>query len=236
MSAQLGVCYTDTPDQFVVCDGIIGYLPTTFDYRQLKTSNLIPDSSTDQLTSSYRELGRVNDKSKDKLNEVAYSAMQVIDTAHAVSENVQKQSDATNSTAAAITEMSTAIGEVNSRISDVHHSSQHAYVTAEQGRKSISELKNALQNVSFEAHETSNDIAGLMTLANSVANTSETIQSIADQTNLLALNASIEAARAGEMGRGFAVVADEVRSLASRSRTAADDIVHNVNECTRINL
>ena len=200
----------------------------TFDYRQLKTSNLIPDSSTDQLTSSYRELGRVNDKSKDKLNEVAYSAMQVIDTAHAVSENVQKQSDATNSTAAAITEMSTAIGEVNSRISDVHHSSQHAYVTAEQGRKSISELKNALENVSFEAHETSNDIAGLMTLANSVANTSETIQSIADQTNLLALNASIEAARAGEMGRGFAVVADEVRSLASRSRTAADDIVHNV--------
>ena len=201
----------------------------TFDYRHLKTSNLIAAASLDELMTSYRELGRVNDKNKDRLNEVAYSAIQVIDTAHAVTENVQKQSDATNSTAAAINEMSASLTEVNARIGDVHHSSEHAFVTAEKGRASIAELKVSLDQVAFEAQETTNDIEGLMTLAVTVAEISESIQGIADQTNLLALNASIEAARAGEYGRGFSVVADEVRSLAKHSYTAADSIVKNVS-------
>jgi methyl-accepting chemotaxis protein len=200
----------------------------TFDYRHLKASNLIAAESLDELMSSYRELGRVNDKNKDKLNEVAYSAIQVIDTAHAVTENVQKQSDATNSTAAAINEMSASLSEVNTRIEDVHHSSEHAFVAAEKGRSSILDLKASLDLVVYEAHETSKDIELLMTLANTVAGISESIQGIADQTNLLALNASIEAARAGEYGRGFSVVADEVRALANRSHTAADNIVKNV--------
>lgn len=201
----------------------------TFDYRHLKTSNLISSNSLDELMSSYREIGRVNDKNKDKLNEVAYSAIQVIDTSHAVTENVQRQSDATNSAAAAINEMSASLGEVNIRINDVHHSSQHAFVTAEKGRASIIELKTSLHHVSSEAHETSDDIKQLMTLAHTVDEITKSIQSIADQTNLLALNASIEAARAGEMGRGFSVVADEVRSLAKRSHTSAEDIVKNVS-------
>lgn len=199
-----------------------------FDYRHLDTKSSIATDYIDKLMSSYRELGRVNDKNKDKLNEVAYSAIQVIETAHAVTDNVQKQSDATNSTAAAITEMSASLNEVTTRIIDVHQSSEHAFVTAEQGKNSIAQLKLSLEHVASEAHQTADDIKLLMTLANTVAKTSESIQSIAEQTNLLALNASIEAARAGEYGRGFSVVADEVRSLATRSYSAADSIVSDV--------
>lgn len=200
-----------------------------FDYRNLKLSDLMAATSLDDLMSSYRELGRVNDKNKERLNEVSYSAIQVIDTAHSVTENVQQQSEATNSAAAAITQMSASLEEVNERISDVHHSSKEAFVIAEQGKESIVDLKSSLDNVVAEAQETANDIEQLMTLANAVATISESIQGIADQTNLLALNASIEAARAGEMGRGFSVVADEVRNLALRSRTSADTIVENVS-------
>lgn len=201
----------------------------SFDYRDLQTSHLITAHFIDQLLASYRELGRVNDKYKDRLNEVSYSAIQVIDTAHAVAENVQKQSNATNSTAAAITEMSASLSEVNGGIREVHLLSQHAFDTAEKGRASIVDLKLSLKSVVFEANQTAGDIDVLMTLANSVAEISQSIQGITDQTNLLALNASIEAARAGELGRGFAVVADEVRALALRSRIAADDIVKNVD-------
>lgn len=200
-----------------------------FDYRQITTSNRVASVPMNNLMSSYRELGRVNEKNKEKLNEVAYSAVQVIDTAQAVTVNVEKQSDATNSTAAAIEEMSASLHEVSTRIIDVHKSSEKAFNTAESGKSSISALKHSLEQVALEAHKTSKDINQLMTLAHTVAKTSESIQAIAEQTNLLALNASIEAARAGEYGRGFSVVADEVRSLATRSYSAADSIVSDVS-------
>jgi methyl-accepting chemotaxis protein len=201
----------------------------SFDYRTLKLQTLLPIESIEQFLNTYKELNRVNNKHNEKLKEVDYSASQVIEKAHAVSVNVQAQSDATSSTAAAINQMSHSLVEVNERIIDVHTSSKHASQAAKTGRNTIKNLKAALDVVSKEAKDTQEDIQQLEQLASVVATTSESLQSIADQTNLLALNASIEAARAGEMGRGFAVVAEEVRALAHRARESADSIGDNVN-------
>ncbi|MDU0112029.1 methyl-accepting chemotaxis protein [Psychrosphaera aquimarina] len=208
---------------------LINFDAESFDYRKLTIQTLLPVDAIEQFMNSYRELSRVNNQHHDKLSEVDYSASQVIDKAQAVSVNVQKQSDATSSTAAAINEMSHSLIEVNDRISDVHVSSKHANQAAQSGRNTILDLKSSLDVVLTEAKETQQDIQRLEQLATIVSSTSESIQGIADQTNLLALNASIEAARAGEMGRGFAVVAEEVRALAHRARDAADSIGNNVN-------
>jgi len=201
----------------------------SFDYRKLKLQTLLPIESVEQFMNAYRELNRVNNKCTEKLKEVDYSASQVIEKAHDVSINVQKQADATSSTAAAINEMSHSLVEVNDRISDVHISSKHANDAAQKGRETILSLKSALNVVSNEAKSTQQDIQQLEALVNTVTNTAESLQGVADQTNLLALNASIEAARAGESGRGFAVVAEEVRNLAFRAKEASDSIGSNLD-------
>jgi methyl-accepting chemotaxis protein len=69
-----------------------------------------------------------------------------------------------------------------------------------------------------ELAETARSIETMLTL----------IRSLVSKTGLLAINATIEAARAGEAGRGFAVVASEVRSLASQTRTAAEEIAFHI--------
>ena len=201
----------------------------SFDYRTLKLQSLLPVESIEQFMGAYKELNRVNSKDNEKLKEVDYSASQVIEKAHAVSVNVQKQSDATTSTAAAINEMSQSFVEVNNRISDVHTSSKNANLAAINGRNTITNLRASLDIVLNEAKDTQLDIQQLEKLVKIVTTSSESIQGIAEQTNLLALNASIEAARAGETGRGFAVVAEEVRALAHSSRESADNISSNIN-------
>jgi len=203
--------------------------PESFDYRSLKLHSLLPVESIEQFMNTYRELNRVNNKHHEKLHEVDYSASQVIEKAHAVSVNVQKQSDATTSTAAAINEMSQSFVEVNNRITDVHTSSKNANQDAKNGRNTITDLRSSLDIVLNEAKNTQQDIQQLEQLVKIDTTSSESIQAIADQTNLLALNASIEAARAGETGRGFAVVAEEVRALAHSSRESADNISSNIN-------
>jgi len=106
--------------------------------------------------------------------------------------------------------MTSTIAESLQQAKDVNTLSDSLKTKIQQGSKIVTEMDNAMHEISKASQE--------------ISNITEVIDNIAFQTNLLALNAAVEAARAGEAGRGFAVVASEVRNLAGRSADAAKQI------------
>jgi methyl-accepting chemotaxis protein PixJ len=114
-------------------------------------------------------------------------------------------------------------------------------IVANQAIEADIAARQAAQTVQMGDSKMTQTVEGMLTLRESVADTTRKLESLEDasdrigqvvrliggfaaQTHLLALKASIEAARAGEQGVGFAVIADEVRSLAGQSAQATADI------------
>ncbi|MBP2837723.1 methyl-accepting chemotaxis protein [Dickeya parazeae] len=96
-----------------------------------------------------------------------------------------------------------------------HHAEETSHI-AEQGESMMSDVRNAMQNISSRSKEMTEVIS--------------LIENVAFQTHILSLNAAIEAARAGEMGKGFSVVAREVGTLASQSSQSAQNINALIHE------
>jgi methyl-accepting chemotaxis protein len=204
--------------------------PLSFDYRTLNFDTLLSKNTTIALLHSFRELSRINQQQKNQLKEVNHSASEVIETTTSLSSNVEKQFNATSSTAIAIVQMSQCIGEVSRKIAAVHHSAQQADEVVKNGKIHITLLTSAILEVSKEVSQTQQGMQALDELAQEVTLITESIRKISSQINLLGLNASIEAARAGSFGRGFAVVAEEVRNLAISTHNSSENIATKINQ------
>ncbi|AIR67998.1 methyl-accepting chemotaxis protein [Dickeya fangzhongdai] len=96
-----------------------------------------------------------------------------------------------------------------------HHAQETSHI-AEQGETMMSDVRDAMQDISGRSKEMTEVIS--------------LIENVAFQTHILSLNAAIEAARAGEMGKGFSVVAREVGTLASQSSQSAQNINALIHE------
>lgn len=145
--------------------------------------------------------------------------------------------DATSVQYARVTEVSTAMEQMNDtiqliskRASETADHSKAVQSQAQDGAAIVSESITAIMNVKDKAEGLQKSMLELSTHAQGTSVIMNTISDIADQTNLLALNAAIEAARAGEAGRGFAVVADEVRKLAEKTMQATVEVTESITK------
>lgn len=109
--------------------------------------------------------------------------------------------------AAATTELSASIAEIN------------------QNMAASRSATDAILKTTASSEEAAANLLGSMKLMEEIASL---IREIAGRVNILALNAAIEAARAGEAGKGFAVVASEVKNLSNQTATATDKIVTEI--------
>lgn len=201
-----------------------------FDYRQLEYKPTFLSDTYQQLLRTYKEMSRTNLAYSDRMNEVEFVSLEVIDTATKVANNAEHQSGATYSTASAITQMSQSIEEVTHEINNVQHAASSASDYSKQGRVGLEKLHEQIRIMETQAYNTQEQMHLLDQTSESALKMSEAIKGISEQTNLLALNASIEAARAGEFGKGFAVVANEVRYLAQHSNDISQKIIKEIGD------
>ncbi|MFT3759562.1 PAS domain-containing methyl-accepting chemotaxis protein [Thauera sp.] len=141
-----------------------------------------------------------------------------------VSDGSAEMSEVASSTAAAVEQVTVAVGEV---VEHAAASAGAARATQNAAAEGMTQAEQAVREIGQLAQavgETAASMDRLRTASGEIGRIAVVIKEIADQTNLLALNAAIEAARAGEWGRGFAVVADEVRKLAERTTAATVEI------------
>ena len=173
-----------------------------------------------------KNLDNLADTITNMLVENKKNGLSLLNSAQALSTNVDTLNNSSSQAAASLEETAAAVEEITSIIKSSNE---------KVGRMSIlaSDLNTSAKEGENLASKTSKSMEDIDVQVNLINEAITVIDQIAFQTNILSLNAAVEAATAGEAGKGFAVVAGEVRNLASRSAEAAKEIKDIVETATQ---
>lgn len=149
-----------------------------------------------------------------------------------------KMSHAAQQQEVALTEIVTAVDEINAMVNQNANNAKETNVltmksgeaatvgqqTAQAMLTAIEEIVRINQITMEKVEHSHGEMQEIVRVILELSDRTRVINDIAFQTKILSFNASVEAARAGDQGRGFAVVAEEVGNLAQMSGNAAREI------------
>ncbi len=157
------------------------------------------------------------------LNAIRENTHQVAAASSEASTAISQIADGAQSQTMAIGQVTTAVQQTASSVSDV---SRNTELASSQSKKAFDLVRRGMMRM----EEMVTIVSSIAANSEKINKITEVIEKIANKTNLLSLNAAIEAARAGEHGKGFAVVANEVGKLAVSSAESSQEIAQLVQQ------
>lgn len=192
-------------------------------------------------------------ESEKLLADMKYISEGLHDGIRDIYKDLEKLSDASQSTKESMSQLSTGATEtadavqkqtyqteaIQNKVSlvtdatdSISTSMQHTLQVLDEGSKDIELLVGQVDASVETGAEVADKLQKLDSYVDEMHSIVNLISGIANQTSMLALNASIEAARAGEAGRGFAVVASQVTGMAAQTKDATvhiTELITNVS-------